>query len=904
MSTVVPPFQNTFDANVIAPIVSTFISTQFPEFVREGSPAFVAFLQAYYEFLEQQVLPTPNGSSVVYNAKNLLNYKDVDTTLDSFIQYFINDFLPYFPNDVVLDERKLIKIARQFYIQKGTPQSIQFLFQVLYGKQADIYFPKNNILKLSDGKWTQPQALRLLLDTQNLNFPVQELVQRIGVGSNSGAQCVIESVNKVVDPNLGFEIVEVYVSQVTQPFDDLENLIINYGTDATGNALIFEEKIIAALSNIIIDPHNQGLLYVTGDPVVLTNGLEPNDPSAQKAIAYVGNVTTGSVTSINVVFGGYDYRQNPNTIVTFVAAPGDNGVGAQAIVSSLDTANEIFVNVNTDCIEFHANVVIGSPGAANQWGFTNCSYTNANTQIGQALTYANLQFAPIKTMNVIQGGGGYGKVPSIQTEVVYYTDLTNALIEADDPTANQTFQNIDDLGMFAAVQVLNGGNGYSNTTDKIYTNTAIGYGAAFNFITVGGVITQVIVTNRGAGYIGLPNVGLYIANSTNSHNVSAGSGANLKPYGFGQGANVTLGVSQIGQILDFNLVNRGFDYIAAPNVSLRIQDVTINPLALNQVPANDVIIYQGTSANSATYTAYVDSLNSTTNVLRLYNYRGGINVFANLVMTLSDNQVINATINTAVSNNVITYGNGLAKANAIFLNGLIQYPGFYLNTDGFLSADQYLQDANTYHNYSYQIIVEKALADYKSVLMKIAHPAGMSMLGIYVVPAVASAYPAPSSNVSYISPLTGTVTPNVYTANLTASGTTFLSEGVNVGDMIIFNTSDTTRRLQSKLITAVGSNTSLNLESNTMFTYDNLVSVTNTSNVIVSVGTDFIGNIAVNDVVLLNVANTLTYSLVLGVGSNNLTVNTVFAHNCANMVMGVQPDIVAASYQIVSGARR
>jgi hypothetical protein len=892
---------NYFDQNVISNTVSTFVSSQFPEFVREGSPAFVAFMQAYYEFLETQVLPTPNGYSTVYQAKNLLNYKDVDQTTDQFIQYFINDFLPYFPNDVVLDERKLIKIARQFYTQKGTPQSIQFLFQVLYGKSADIYFPKDNILKLSDGKWTLPQALRLLLDTSNLDFPVQELVQRVGVGSNSGAQCVIESVNKVVDPNLGFEIVEVYVSQITKPFDDLESLQVVYGVDANGNNLVFEEKIIAALSNIIVDPHNQGLLYVTGDPVVLTGGLEPNDSSAQKAIAYVGNVSTGSVTGINVAFGGYDYRQNPNTIVTFTNAPGDaNGAGAQAIVSSIDTSNLVYVNVNIDCIEFHANVVLGSSGAGNAWGFTNCAYTNANTQIGQALTYANLEFAPILTMNVIAGGGGYSRVPIPNMEVVYYTDLTNALVEADSAAANATFQNIDDLGMFAAVQVLNGGTGYSNVTDKIYTNTAIGYDASFNFITVGGAITQVIVTNRGCGYIGLPNIGLYVANSTNSQNASAGSNARLIPYGFGQGANLQLSVSQIGQIIDFDLVNRGFDYISAPNVSLRIQDVVINSLPVNIIPANDVIIYQGSNANNATYTAYVDSYNPSDNVLRLYNYRGGINSNSNLVMTLTSGSLYNVTINSFASQPVTTYGNGLAKANAIFLNGLIQYPGFYLNTDGFLSADQYIQDANTYHNYSYQIIVEKALADYKNVLMQLAHPAGMSMLGTYVIPATASGFSAPSSNVVYISPLTGNVTPNTLTANLNAFGTVFSSANVVAGDMIVFNTSDTTRRLQTKLITAVVSNTSLNLESNTQFVYDFLVSVTAGSNVIVSTNTDFIGNIAVSDIVLLNVANTLVYSNVVGVTSNELTVNTVFASNSANLLMAVEPNIVNASYQIIS----
>lgn len=860
-------------------------------------------MKAYYEFLEIQGNPSPNTQSTVFQAKNLLNLKDIDTTIDSFIQYYINDFLPYFPHDVVLDERKLIKIARQFYVQKGTPQSIQFLFQVLYGKQADIYFPKNNILRCSDGKWTQPQALRLLLDTQNLDFPVQQLVQRIGIGSNSGAQCVIESVNKTVDPNLGFEIVEVYVSNITKPFDDLESLQIAYGVDANGNPLVFEEKIIAALSNIVIDPHNQGLLYVTGDPVVLTGGLQQNDPAAQKAIAFVGNVTTGSVTAINVAFGGFDYRQNPNTIVTFVNDPKDaNGAGAQAIVSSIDTANAIHVLVNTDCLEFHANVVLGSPGAANQWGFNNCAFTNANTPMGLALSYANLEFAPILTMNVTNGGGGYSRVPTVDMEVVYYTDLTDTLIEAGDPAANSTFQNIDDLGMFAAVRVLNGGKNYSNVTDKIYTNTAIGYDAAFDFVTgAGGAITSVIITNKGCGYIGLPNIGLYLANSTNSHNVSAGSNASLVPFGFGQGANLQLSVSQIGQIVDFDLVNRGFDYVDAPIVSLRIQDVIINALDVNQVPANDLVIFQGANASVATYRAFVDSLNPANNVLRLYNYRGGLNLFSNLVMTLTNGELLNVTVNTAASHPVTTYGNGLAKANAIFLNGLIQFPGFWLNTDGFLSSDQYIEDSETYHNYSYQIIVEKALAEYKNVLMQIAHPAGMSMLGIYVIPATASQFPAPSSNIAYISPLTGSI--NVFPYGLTVQGhaTSWATDGVQAGDLLVFGTGPTEQAL---IIANVASDTLLNVEAKGFHQYSGTANVGNVAAILTTSNSDLVGNVTIGDGVIIGLPGNAATFNVTTVTPNQLIFDGLVGVGANNIQIAFVKNYVNASYQIVSSQAR
>jgi hypothetical protein len=76
-----------------------------------------------------------------------------------------------------------------------------------------------------------------------------------------------------------------------------------------------------------------------------------------------------------------------------------------------------------------------------------------------------------------------------------------------------------------------------------------------------------------------------------------------------------------------------------------------------------------------------------------------------------------------------TYGNGLAIANAEFLNGLINYDGYYLNTDGFLSSDKKLQDSRKYQNFSYVVSTEKSLKEYKSMLLDLVHPAGTKLFG-------------------------------------------------------------------------------------------------------------------------------------------------------------------------------
>lgn len=67
--------------------ISALVKDQFPDFYKEEGENFLAFIQAYYEYLEQ------NGK-MTDAIQNLESYQDIATTTDDFILYFINQFLP------------------------------------------------------------------------------------------------------------------------------------------------------------------------------------------------------------------------------------------------------------------------------------------------------------------------------------------------------------------------------------------------------------------------------------------------------------------------------------------------------------------------------------------------------------------------------------------------------------------------------------------------------------------------------------------------------------------------------------------------------------------------------------------------------------------------------------------
>ena len=142
---------------------------QLPEFIRadDNYQTFVAFLQAYYEWMEHQDIGTWSANNqftasgkegALYGSQSLYDNIDIDTvepgsSYNKFIDYFFNDFLPNFPKDALADKAKLIKIARELYRTKGTPASYQFLFRALYNSDAEIFLTRDVVLRASDGKW-------------------------------------------------------------------------------------------------------------------------------------------------------------------------------------------------------------------------------------------------------------------------------------------------------------------------------------------------------------------------------------------------------------------------------------------------------------------------------------------------------------------------------------------------------------------------------------------------------------------------------------------------------------------------------------------------------------------------------------------------------------------------------
>lgn len=149
--------------------LSKLISKHVPGHVRDNYDTFVKFLEYYYEWLEEKYGPADT-------IRNWDVYNSVDTDVDEFVNEFKNEVLYSIPVNILADKKRLIKHAREFYTSKGNEASFKFLFRILFNEDIEIYYPKEDIFRLSDGNWIKNDNI---LVTTSLNDPEKYLYKRI-----------------------------------------------------------------------------------------------------------------------------------------------------------------------------------------------------------------------------------------------------------------------------------------------------------------------------------------------------------------------------------------------------------------------------------------------------------------------------------------------------------------------------------------------------------------------------------------------------------------------------------------------------------------------------------------------------------------------------------------------------
>jgi hypothetical protein len=265
------------------------IAAQIPDHVVSEYPIFVEFMRAYYEFMAQ----SGNPDDVI---KNILDYRDVDTTIESFKTHILNEFMGNIPDNIVADKVLLAKHIKELYVSKGTESSYRMLFRILFNKEIDINYPSDQILKLSDGKWEQ--NISFVAHISNF-FTPEEIYVAIG-------HRILVNIDSKQLPVSVLNIVQL---QTTDPSNNLYEFFIkkDFYDDFNG-ATTFTCNTIGLIAIV-----NGGSGYTDADTVLISS----IDGSGAAATL---TTTQGAVSGVSLSSGGIGFVDAP--IVQVISTTG------------------------------------------------------------------------------------------------------------------------------------------------------------------------------------------------------------------------------------------------------------------------------------------------------------------------------------------------------------------------------------------------------------------------------------------------------------------------------------------------------------------------------------------------------------------------------------------------------
>ena len=351
----------------------------------------------------------------VQNIQQLLDYPDPDKTIQGFLTKFRNAFLASIPDtlDGDIDKRKLIKNIKSLYRAKGTNKGHELFFRLLFGLESETIYPRENILRASDGKWDTRKILRAIGTTGN----TLDLIGRTIEGETSEATAVVENVFKF---QIGANEVTEFVLNEDTISGTFQISEVIRGTETDDEDIFIKAVVTGIPSSPSIT--NDGSLYNETDSVTVTGG-------GQSAIIQVDAIGRGGIEEIIIDSSGSGYEIGDDIVFTNT---GTGGGSARAKVSVVNggLTQETSTSTTEDHIVLEDETTRGD------------SYTG-NKIVQESGTGSG----DITDIRIISTGNNYQSLPTVEVDD---TNGSGAVVYAYG----------DQIGRIQGLKILSPGVGY------------------------------------------------------------------------------------------------------------------------------------------------------------------------------------------------------------------------------------------------------------------------------------------------------------------------------------------------------------------------------------------------------------------------------------------------------------
>lgn len=772
---------------------------------------------------------SPNGSDLMNMTKNFNRYLDIDVAAENdekIKQKLYDNFIKYIPSGILADKNLILKHAKEFYRSRGSEASVKFLIRALFGKEAEFYYPKRDILRASDGKWYVQKALRItdvmVSDTFIPNIEETPIFSTSPAGSLPPSGPVGSLLNVLADFSDELDGVAItfldtkygtwYYSlnngstwtQITKVLTDQSALLLN--ADASTRlyfrpvssyrgiiypAITFRDWIRrnGGVVNTYVDTdfNGDGTPYssakysasiivnqINEDDTLITRSLSTNFKkrtvrgSLSKAAAIVEDINTyynkgELVTELKISNPIKTFLSDEYIYTTFE----QDGI-EKTIYARIFGGQIIDVDILNGGTGYEQDTIIPLIRTSNTGSgarlvisrVTRGSIKNIFTGTGNILTVPDVGGVGYQASDPIyvSGGGGTGAIASVQDTWldVYHPNTYMMVGSTIDTVAGVA---LVDYGYEPSVY---GNLNIANT--ETVANTAISNAVNYWEFAGAGPIRFVQVDEEGQDYISVPS----FLPQANTYVKSLGILGKLKVVNGGRGYVP-------GDTITFTnpLKANSYGFGALANVTVTNATGAIINVAFKEMPGHIVGGSGYDQFNLPTAKVNSSNVNATGAVILVESTLGYGGTFS----YRTEEQGIIRQIKIIAEGTAYTspptldltgLGDGTAQVTCTVVTGIYNYPGRYINDDGFVSAQNFLQDRDYYQNFSYEVIVDKPINTYRSTLKNLTHPAGMKMFGRYLYTDVEQA----TMNVSQ-------VFSTAYDLDAVSSGITFHINGAN-----------------------------------------------------------------------------------------------------------------------------
>jgi hypothetical protein len=682
--------------------ISVLVKNHFPDFYKEEGNTFIEFVKEYYSWAEQ-------SNNTLFFTRNLLEYRDIDKTIDSFLVHFKSKY--YAGSPIIYGQaRDNVKHSLDFYRSKGTEQGTKLVLQQVWGIESEVYYPGNDVLRASDGSWRVPVYLEVSISEKTKDFIGQTIT-----GSISGATAFADSVSR---RNMDGKILDVvYLTDV------IGNFV--YGELITADGSFTDcPRVVGSLTSLVINSGGGG--FVAGDILAVESSRK-----GKQGLARVDSVvdSTGRV-EFTLINGGSGYGSNTVVTISTKELALSNITSSNSFVSNFEIDETVYqplANVafeNSNVYFNYGTLIVGANSTANvatgrvvgkdQQQITGVVSSNSTSNVvvgtntkfvteisnGDFImfqscttpyevssvsnntilnltttgpnTSSNSLIVSTGSILVIVNTGDFGDADRIATtsaNITSYTDRTASGKVVDADTRAIGFTNV--VNVFT-------GNGYNyiyGGTSNVYANVTIvgtGVGASFSI----GSRSSLDISYLGTDIIGDYANTLLNASTFGFPKLASANVSTIINNAIDEDAYVT------GSILSLSGINTGNNYNISPFVTIRdpliinseigrqylfLSNVSSTPVVgeivtQSQPKPSYVLAVSGSASAMTTRETFTQTINATSNAYGLVQSANTSSITVITTETLVNSSIGSALSGTVTSNSTSAQVNGTSTA--------------------------------------------------------------------------------------------------------------------------------------------------------------------------------------------------------------------------------------------------